>query len=122
MRNGNYIIFSGEVDEFDKPVERTRYTHPYSYDGFVVWRGGKNEEVNSTVYSDRLLQQDYKKTRKLMQKHFGESGDYWNNRTHDKIEAFLREWLGKKKLRLILVMEYCNVSNGYPLWRFDYHI
>ena len=25
-------------------------------------------------------------------------------------------------LKLIFIMEYCNVSNGYPVWRFDFNL
>ena len=112
--------YSPYVDEFGKPIKRTPFEYPYSYDGFVTYRGGENSEANNTIYSDRLLQWDYEKCRKMMKKHFGESGDYWNNRSPKKIESFLKEWCGDKNLKLIFVMEYCNVSNGYPVWRFDF--
>ena len=108
-----------EVDEHSNPVERTKREYPYSYDGFVTWRGGANKEINGTVYSDRLLQWDYKKTRELMKKHFGNEGDYYDKRSPEAIESFLSEYFDKK-IKLILIMEYCNVSSGYPLWRFDY--
>ena len=109
------------VDEFDRPVKRTKREYPYSYDGFVQWRGGKNEEANGTIYSDRLLMWDYNKHNRLCEEHFGDQGQYWNQRDPKKIEAFLRDWTGDDNLKLIFVMEYCNVSNGYPCWRFDYH-
>jgi len=110
--------FCNPVDEFDRPVERTKQEHPYSYDGFVTYRNGKNEEINNDVYSDRLLQWNYNKSRVLMQKYFGESGDYWSGRNPKKIQKFLSEYFDKPNLKLILIMEYCNVSSGYPVWRF----
>lgn len=113
------ITLSSHIDEHGNPIKRTPYTHPYSYDGFVTYRGGKNEEVTGTVYSDRLLQWDYEKTRKLMKKHFKNSGDYYNDRTPKQIEAFLCDRLDKK-VALVLVMQYCNQSSGYPVWRFDF--
>lgn len=114
-------------DEHGNVVRRTKYSHPYSYDGFVQERCGENSEANSTVYTDRLLQWDYKLTRQLIQKHFADTGidvggDYWGARSAKAIEGFLRERLGHPELRVILVMEYCNVSSGYPVWRIDYHI
>lgn len=114
-------VFFGGFDEHGKPVQRSKAEHPYSYDGFVTWRGGKNEEANDTIYSDRLLQWDYQKCREIMQKHFGKQSDYWSEYTPDKIEEFLRDWCDAPKLKLILIMEYCNVSNGYPCWRFDFN-
>lgn len=49
------------VDEFGKPVERTKFDFPYSYDGFVTYRAGNNSEITGTVYSDRLSESDYEK-------------------------------------------------------------
>lgn len=109
----------GGMDERGNIVKRSKSTHPYSYDGFVTWRGGKNEEVTSTIYSDRLLQWNYKKCRDMMKKHFGKESDYWSEYTPKQIEGFLREWCEAPNLKLILIMEYCNQSSGYPCWRFD---
>jgi len=110
------------VDERGEPVKRTRHTHPYSYDGYVQWRGGENEECNGTVYSDRLLQWDYDKHNDLCKRIFGDTGQHWNpsNRDPKKIEQFLQEWMEDPGLKLILIMEYCNASSGYPVWRLDY--
>lgn len=114
------ISVSPFVDEYGNPVEKTKWEYPYSYDGFVTYRNGDNAEVSHTVYSDRLLQQDHDKTRKLMKKHFGNQGDYYSERSPEAIEKFLTEWFNDERpLKLILVMEYCNVSSGYPVWRFD---
>lgn len=110
----------GQVDEFGLPVKRTKHDHPYNYNGFVTWRGGENSEVTGTIYSDRLLQLDYTRYNKLSKKHFGDEAQMWFDRSSEKIQEFLRDWTNDKNLRLIFVMEYCNQSSGYPLWRFDY--
>ena len=122
--NGN-PFFNHWMDEFGNAVTKTKVTHPYSYDGFVQERVHANEKATATVYTDRLLQWDFKKTRAMLKKHFwngttGSDGDWWNNRSAAKIQEFLRERLGMPNLEVVLVMEYCNVSNGYPLWRIDY--
>ena len=123
--NGGWAAVAGFVDEHGQPVRRTKYTHPYSYDGFVQERCGPNSEVTGTVYTDRLLQWDYVLTRKLLVKHFkdtgiDEGGDYWGCRSAEAIQGFLRERLNMPTLRVILVMEYCNLSSGFPVWRIDY--
>lgn len=110
----------GPIDEHGNPVTRTKQTHPYSYDGFVQYRGGKNEEANDTIYSDRLLMWDFNKHDELCKKHFDNTSQYWSQRDHGSVEAFLRDWTDNQDLKLILIMEYCNVSNGYPCWRFDF--
>lgn len=108
------------VDEHDCPVERTKEEYPYSYSGFVLHRLAPNQDATGTVYTDRLYQWDAKKHDRLCEKYFGDTGQYWQNREPGSIEGFLREYLGIPGLRLVLVMEYCNVSSGYPVWRLDY--
>lgn len=120
MSMEGYIEFSGCVDINGSAVRRTKMTHPYSYDDFVQWRGGENKEANGTVYTDRLLQWDYGKHNELCKKHFGNEGQNWGQRQPEQIEAFLRDWNDNQDLKLILVMECCNQSSGYPLWRLDY--
>lgn len=112
----------GPIDEHGKVVSRTKSSHPYSYDGFVVHRFGENKEATGTVYSDRMWEWDNKKHDRLRQEHFGDRAQLrWSQDDPKKIEQFLRDYLGYPDLKLILVMEYCNVSNGYPCWRFDYN-
>jgi hypothetical protein len=119
--NGSVLqCLGGSIDEHGNRVVRTKLTHPYSYDGFVLHRFGSNKESNGTIYSDRLLQWDFAKHDRLCMKHFGNKGQYWDNRDPKLIEAFLRDWCKDPGLRLILVMEYCNQASGYPCWRFDY--
>ena len=113
------LRYDVRVDEHGNPVKRTREECPYSYDGFVVYRNGENSEANNTIYSDRLLQWDYAKYNRLSKKHFGNEGQIFFDRDPKKIEKFLQDWMGNPKLKLIFIMEYCNVSNGFPLWRFD---
>lgn len=48
-----YSVFFPPVDEFGKPVQRTKQEHPWTYDGFVIWRGGSNSEVTDTAYAIR---------------------------------------------------------------------
>lgn len=123
LRTNSYghTTYYGGVNEHGKPVSRTKSEHPYSYDGFIVWRGGENKEANITQYSDRLYQSDYKKYNELSKKHFGNEGQNFSDREPKKIEAFLRDWCDAPKLKLVFIMEYCNASNGYPLWRFDFN-
>ena len=116
--NGTVYYFQGAVDEFGDPVKRSRSKYPYSYDGFVTYRNGENSEANCTIYSDRMIRE--KEYEVLSTKHFGGGGQMFFDRSGEKIEEFLRDWFNDQSLKLIFVMEYCNVSNGYPLWRFDF--
>lgn len=109
---------AGYVDEYGNRIERTPMTHPHGYDGYVTHRAGENKEVHSTIYSDRLSQWDYKKTDTLKRKHFGDAGDWWNTREPKAIQAFLSEYFSRP-IKIIFIMQYCNLSSGYPCWRFD---
>jgi len=111
----------GAIDEHGDPVARTKATHPYNYDGYVLHRFGANKEANDTIYSDRLMQWDFDKHDRLLMQVFGDKRQAWTQRDPKKIEEFLRLWCEDPELKLILVMEYCNQSSGYPCWRFDYY-
>jgi hypothetical protein len=103
-----------------RPVTRMKQTHPWNYDEFVKWEV-KGVEAKSGAYSDRLYQQDPTKYKALCRKHFGNEGQYWDQRSPEKIEAFLQDYLDCfENVRLTRICEGCNQSSGYPYWRFDY--
>ncbi len=114
-------VYTGYIDENGRPVERTPHTHPYNYDSFLMWRGLPNKGANSSIYSDRLLQWDWDKHNELCRKHFGDEGQYWNDRDPEKIEAFLQDWCDDPRLKLHYIMQCCNQSSGYPLWCFVFY-
>ena len=107
-------------DSYGFPIERTPNKYPYSYDGYVIHRLLPQSEANNTLYTDRLSMWDYEKKKRLMKKHFVKTGDWWNEHTPAEIESFLRDWCEDPELELVCVMQYCNVSNGCPLWRLDF--
>lgn len=111
--------YFGQLDRFGKEVKRNQLDYPYSYDPFVTFRNGENEEINDTVYSDRLFQWDSQKYNKLCKKHFGNEGQYFDGRSPSIIEKFLQDYYGNKNLKLILIEQGCNVSSGYPYWVFS---
>jgi hypothetical protein len=114
-----HTTFSRPYQPSEYPI-RTRHQYPYSYSPIVIF-GDENEKAHSQ-YSDRLYEQNYDLTDKLCQKHFGNKGQYFNNRDPEKIEAFLKERLGHPTLKLTMIVEWCNVSNGYPLWSFHFTV
>lgn len=104
-----------------QPIERTPQTHPYNYDSYIMWESSE-EEGSSGCYSDRLLQWDYDKHNRLCRKHFGNEGQYWDQRDTSKIEAFLQDWHEEPNLRLVRIIQCCNQSSGYPVWYFSWVI
>ncbi len=113
-------VVCGLVNEFGNVISRTPQEYPYSYDGFITYRASDNDPDAGTIYSDRLWDWDFKRADALCQKHFGDKGQYFSNRSPKKIEAFLRDWCDDPDLKLIFIMQYCNVSSGYPVWRFEF--
>lgn len=110
----------GVRGEDNKPVKRTKEEFPWSYDGFVTWLSPSQldgeEQPHNSIYTDRLRMWDKKKLKKLRLKHFGEESDYWSDFEPKDIEAFLRDWCDDSGLTLEMIMQYCNVATGYPLW------
>lgn len=104
-----------------KPVERSKFDHPYSYDEFTVWSSDDFYKVKSSkVYSDRLMQWDYDKFNNSCMKAFGDTGQMFYSRNPEAIEEFLKEYMGKE-IKLTGIVEGCNRGNGYPYWAFYYY-
>ena len=102
-------------------LSNTKDSHPYTYDPFLIFFNEKaKQEPESSIYTDRLLEWDWAKHNELCQKHFGNQGQYWNDRDPKKIEAFLCDWIGKK-VTLIANIQYVNLSSGFPVWRLDFY-
>jgi hypothetical protein len=90
-------------------------------DPYVVWKSPDFvPETNEAVYSDRLLQYDWDKYNRIHRQHFGNESQGWRGIDPAKIEAFLKDYFAEQNLRLVCVMEGCNVGNGYPYWVFFY--
>lgn len=97
------------------------FNNPYSHRSITRYLKGTVADITANVYSDRLLQWDFVRTKDLMHKYFGDKGDYYDDRKPEQIEAFLRERLELPNLNLVTIMESVNVSNGYPVWFFGYN-
>lgn len=76
-------------------------------------------KATDTAYSDRLFQQNSLKFDTLSQEIFGNKGQYFSDRDHNKIEIFLSLYL-EEKIILCSITRYENLNTGYPYWRFDY--
>ena len=115
---GNYTINNCMYLGMDgNPVERTKDSHPYSYDAYVVWQEDSAKGKGNCVYSDRLFQWDTEKYNKSCKKVWGNTGQNFGSRSPKDIEKFLSEYYDKE-VKLTMIMEGCNVSNGFPYWIF----
>ncbi len=110
------------VDRHGNPIKKDPISHPYGYEAYVLWKI-KNlqlKDITSGVYSDRLFQWDCNKFNRLCEKYWGNTSQWFNLRSHKEIELFLREYLELSDLKLLMIEQMCNVSNGFPLWYFSY--
>jgi hypothetical protein len=120
--NGD-LVQSIHCDNYGNIVRRPKHEYPYSYDPYVLWQHDDEsvlDQINGSMYTDRLLQWDFDKHDKLCEKHFGDKGQYWNNRDPKKIEAFVRDWCEDQGLTFARLTEYCNHGNGFPVWLLSY--
>ena len=113
-----------ERDAYGNIVQRTKQEYPYSYDPYVLWQHTDEDvldNINGSMYTDRLLQWDFDKHDELCQKHFGDKGQYWNDRDPEKIEAFVRDWCDDQSITFARLTEDCNHNNGFPVWLLSYY-
>jgi hypothetical protein len=98
---------------------KSKFDYPYTYSPIIIF-GEDTGKEQECVYSDRMFQWDYEKTEKLLIKYFGSPGQYFNDKDPAQIEKFLQERFDYPNLKLLMIVEWCNVSNGYPLWSFHF--
>jgi len=106
------------VDLDGNLVEKDKYNYQYSYDPYVVWKNNYLPD-SSMVYSDRLMQWDFRKFNKCCLQVWNNEAQYFHSRQPKDIEKFLSLYFGKE-IKLTVIMEGCNVSNGYPYWIFGF--
>lgn len=114
--------FHDEIDDrhsilglTQNPNPKDKWSHPYSYDSFIVWYGNARKG-DSVVYSDRLVQWDYEKYMTCAKTIQAEStNNKFDINDPKQTEKFLSLYYGKQ-VTLTAIVEGCNVSNGYPYW------
>lgn len=105
------------LDLDGNPVERIKEEYPYSYDTYVVWKKDYKQGAGNTVYSDRLWQWNYQKYNDCCQRVWGDQAQVFYDRVPEDIQKFLSLYFNKE-VKLTVIMQGCNVSNGYPYWVF----
>lgn len=125
-----YVTYNGAIGihhssdfdrEIESPMSPNRMKNLYNYDPMTVYQDRDYSSYTDchTVYSDRLHQWDHEKFNKISTAKFGNDGHYWNNRSPRLISEFLSEYFGHS-VKVVQIIEYCDQSSGYPVWRFDY--
>lgn len=116
------MIMFGHFKEYDdgEPV-KTKYEYPYSYDPILQYGTVESKKCDGSAYSDRMYMWNPDKFDQCFHKAFGHQSDYFSDKSPSQIQSFLREYYDNEKLVLVRVVEYCNVSNGYPCWLFQWN-
>lgn len=121
---GNMLFstWMGYVDRDGKPVTRTKITHPYSYATFVLWRSNKpvTLESSDSCDSDRMYTWNYKRHDNCCKEVWNNEGQYFDQRSPESIQKFLRLYFRNDTIVLNMIEEWCNQSSGYPGWHFSY--
>lgn len=130
VENGKIFIDGGDsgfdyknfcsYDIDGNKLERTKQSHPYSYDPFTIWRVLPKESETGSFYTDRMYQWDYELTTELVKKHFNTQSQYFDKYTAEQLEPFVRERFNKPNLKVVALREYCNAATGYPVWLITY--
>lgn len=109
------------LDLSGEPVKRTPWSHPYSYDEFVIFKSERFDPMDCMVYHDRMLQWDREAFSKAVCEVWPDKphSQMFNGRKPEDINQFLNLYFGKK-VELTAVLQGCNVGNGFPYWIFVY--
>lgn len=101
---------------------KTKLTNPYDFDPITHFQADNipDDARVTSAWSDRLPSQYPDRYEAVATAHFGvgATGDFWDRRSPESIEAFLRDLLDCPDLVLVAVVETCNVSTGYSVWQF----
>lgn len=109
------------LDLSGRPVERTPWSHPYSYSEYVIYKSKRFKQTDHMVYHDRLLQWNNIAFSKAVR-------EVWPDEPHSQmfggknpadINRFLNLYFGKD-VELTAVLQGCNIGNGFPYWVFAY--
>jgi len=105
------IPLLGHFDSCSKePSRRTKTSCPYSYDPIAHYIVEK--PCTGGVYDDRMQQWDYDKFAKAAEMATGGSRMYFQS--PKMVQKFIDVYYEQAGRSVVLIIEYCNVSNGYP--------
>ncbi|MFS1429230.1 hypothetical protein LMH73_019290 [Vibrio splendidus] len=114
----NVMQFNGLNAFTHKPIQRTKQSHPYSYEPFETFNNGRKS--SSSVWSDRIRQQNPKKFNKSCNEVWGNDGHDFDTRQPDEIERFLQVLFDNNDIKLNCIVETCDHSSGISLWHFSF--
>ena len=121
-KDGEILMVTGGVPYQPEHYEvKDKLHHPYDFSPIILF--GREDEVKKSdrncVYDDRMFQWDSKKYDKALESASDKNGMmHWNNKK--AVQKLMDEYYGKGTHRVYMVVEWCNVSNGYPYHSVHY--
>lgn len=121
MQEQGRLGYACFVDLDGNPVERTPWSHPYSFSEHVLWKSDDCTKMDHFVYSDRMMSWDWTKFHDSMKQVWQQHGHYFDGDNPADVERFLSLYQ-EKPVKLTAILKGCNVSNGYPYYIFGYKL
>lgn len=118
MSLGFYIF--GRRGRDGEPVKRTRQSHPYTFDDYLLYETEAPALANDSLYTDHMYHQEPEKYERLLRKHISTTSNFWEGRSPEKIQAFLRDYCDEPDLELVRVWACCDQSSGADHWQFEF--
>lgn len=79
--------------------------------------------ANGNNDHDRLLMANWDRYNEVSMRLFGDKSQmWWDSRTPEQVEQFLRLYWDDPELILVKIQKMYNVSNGFPVWNFSYRL
>jgi len=83
----------------------------------------KGVTPNGNNDHDRLLEADWDKYNEVSMRLFGDKSQmWWDRRTPEQVQEFLRQYWDDPELILVKIQKMYNISNGFPVWNFSYRL
>lgn len=120
MTESGQDVYSVFIDLDGNPVKHTPWSHPYSFDEYVLWKSDDCTKHDNFVYSDRMMSWDWDKFHDAIKQVWPDGhGQYFDKDDPKDVEKFMSLYQGHP-VKLTAIMKGCNVSNGYPYFIFGY--
>jgi hypothetical protein len=117
--SGVFFVLGG-IGRDRKPVKPTRQTDPHNFDDYLSFENAKQPLANDSLYVDNMEYHEPEKYAALMLKHFNTTSNFWEGRSPEKVEAFLRDYCDEPDLQLVRIWTCCNKASGADQFQFEF--
>jgi hypothetical protein len=130
FQQGHPMCEGRERDYEGNLIERTKREHPYNFSDYVRWAKYRNRkgsdfalqegQSHQSAFSDRMSGWDRDHFEKCFAEHLPIGSGGFRHGNPGAIENFLRAYQRDENLELLRIVDGCNSSTGYEIFRFDF--